>query len=120
MPGAPQASGIWQCNVSGYHRQRDHEHGCTQPVFPSRQSSNSNLHGTLTPVLSGAGAVTSECKQEPETGIHSSTIVGRVDVHGTRVRRERSRTVHPAAATTTPTAATDAIHRTIAPGLVYA
>ena len=30
---------------------------------------------SLTHVLSGAGAVTSECKQEREPGIHSSTIV---------------------------------------------
>jgi hypothetical protein len=77
LPGAPQASSTWQRDISGYHRQRDHEHGCTQPVFPSRQSSRSNLHRTLTIVVRQGGPSAPDLEHRRNPALACTTLVGR-------------------------------------------
>jgi len=59
-----------------------------------------------------------ECKQTRDPGVAWSRIVGRLRAHGNLRERVRKRTMLPMKASRNPTIATEAIQRTIAPGLV--
>jgi hypothetical protein len=71
-----------------------------------------------TPRLRQAEAMISNCQQRRDLDLACSRMVGRLRAHSNLMDRVRKSTILPVAASRIPTTATDAIQRTIAPGLV--